>query len=281
MELNCGCGSKTNRLPKLYNLLRRQHEKNNSTWLGKRNAITSLSHQRVSHWILKGHSGKSSVRHCGRRRPRKCASNNQIYIKCVPGAAAWGREKMVFWTSIKQHAGVCNLPNGPRRSDLSNNREPAWRTNRSYKITAFFPLGWSLRTHFSGSSFTSYHPSSVFCFVFYAEKMWNWKKRINSSAIFLFRKSETQKLIWMFMRPVYNSALRSLIDGLTHLDTVADIPDFHEKKATAKKLILMFWHAVSKRPKRKRLFTLWQIFHQSIDKNPFSQMNSEENHTPY
>lgn len=89
-----------------------------------------------------------------------------------------GREKkMVFWTSIKQHVGVCNLPNGPRRSDLSNNGEPAWRTRRSHKITAFSPVGWSLRTQFAGRSFTSFHLLSFFCFVRYCEKLWNQKKR--------------------------------------------------------------------------------------------------------
>lgn len=91
-----------------------------------------------------------------------------------------GREKNpVFWTSIKQHAGVCNLPNGPRRSDLSNNGEPARRTRRSHKITAFSPVGWSLRTQFAGLSFTSFHLLSFFfvCFVRYCEKLWNQKKR--------------------------------------------------------------------------------------------------------
>lgn len=92
-----------------------------------------------------------------------------------------GREKNpVFWTSIKQHAGVCNLPNGPRRSDLSNNGEPARRTRRSHKITAFSPVGWSLRTQFAGLSFTSFHLLSFFFFLFfvrYCEKLWNQKKR--------------------------------------------------------------------------------------------------------
>lgn len=222
-----------------------QHEKYNSTWLPKRNASTSSSHQRVSRWILKGHSGKSSVRRCGRRRPRNCASNNQIYIKCVPAAATWGRGKMVFWTSIKQHTGVCNLPNGPRRSDLSNSGVPAWRTNRSYKITAFFPLGWSLRTYFLCSSFASYYLLTSFYFVFYTEKMWNWNfisgcndvENVTVLQYFSLRNMQLKNWFGYFWRPVYNSASRSLIDGLgTHLDTVADVPNFHFVKAMAKKI---------------------------------------------
>lgn len=131
MELNCGYGSKTSRLPKLYNPLwscpnANLEEKKISTRLATLNAIMSSSHQRMCRWILKGQSGRSSV--LGRCRPRKCAYTIKytLNVFLLLLLLLRGGEKTVFWTSIKQHAGVCNLPNGPRRSDVSNNNgEPA------------------------------------------------------------------------------------------------------------------------------------------------------------
>lgn len=185
MELNCGCGIKPNRLPKLYNLLRWRPNASLKRIIPLDSPKVMLLRARlIGVWAAefsKGTRARAQSATAAAADPEIALRIIKYTLNAFLLLLQRGGEKMVFWTSIKQHAGVCNLPNGPRCSDLSNNGEPAWRTNRSYNITAFFPLGWSLRTHFSGSSFASYHPSSFFCFAFYTVKMWNWKKRINLS----------------------------------------------------------------------------------------------------
>lgn len=178
MELNCGYGSKTNRLPKLYNLL---WWRPNASLKKKKKKIIPLDlpnlmllrARLISMWAAEFSKGNRA-----RAQSAAAAADPESALRIMKYTLnasllllLHGREKNpVFWTSIKQHAGVCNLPNGPRRSDLSNNGEP-WRTRRSHKITAFSPVGWSLRTQFAGLSFTSFHLLSFF-FVLFRTLLW-------------------------------------------------------------------------------------------------------------